>query len=208
MIQLPEFYLVMDTETLGLDPRIHQISEFAGVLLEASSLREVSCYQSYIRPESPVFWEKGALKTTGISIDKLYTEGKPSLCVWSGMMKWLNGECNDTFHIQTVTMNKVFDMPRIQNELLKHGFDQPWNYGHKWDLMDMARAYAIDSYGYSLEAMLEYFGVPRVGAHGALADARMTAEVFRRFQAIRDRIQDIMKLGPMEAYLNKCRGLA
>jgi len=104
-------------------------------------------------------------------------------------------------------MNKVFDMPRIINELATYGYEQPWNFSGKWDIMDMARDYGIDSDGYSLENFCDYFGISTIGAHGALPDARMTAECFRRFEAIRQRVIDVMQLPPMQRYLNNVRGL-
>ena len=43
-------YLVMDTETGGLDPAQNPITSFAAVVLDFNTLKEVDRWETYVKP--------------------------------------------------------------------------------------------------------------------------------------------------------------
>lgn len=181
----PKFYLIFDLETMGLNPDYHQIAEFGGVLINGETLEEVSTHQSYVLPRPPVLFTSEAFGVNGLSIDKLYKEGKPMLEVITQINSWLGGYAKSNFDIHMVCNNKTFDIPRIEKEYNRFGIQFPCHYANKWDIKDQARDLGLPLNNISLASLTEYFGIPYINAHGALADSLMTTDVFRRLEILR-----------------------
>lgn len=181
----PKFYLIFDLETLGLNPDYHQWVEFGGVLLDGETLAEVSTFQSYVTPRPPVLFEKQALDINGLTINKLYAEGKSMFDVIVGINQWLGNFAKSNFDIHMVCNNKTFDIPRLEKEYNRFGLQFPCHYSNKWDVKDTARDLGLPLDKISLASLCEYFSIPYVNAHGALQDSLMTAEVFRRLEVLR-----------------------
>lgn len=185
----PKFYLIYDLETLGLNPDYHQWVEFGGVLIDGETLEEVSVFQSYIQPRPPVLFEKQALDINGLSIEKLYVEGRPMFDVINAINKWLGTFAKSNFDIHMVCNNKTFDIPRLEKEYNRFGLPFPCHYSNKWDVKDQARDLGLPLEKISLQTLCEFFGIPYENAHGALNDSLMTAEVFRRLEVLRRYIE-------------------
>lgn len=181
----PKFYFIYDLETLGLNPDYHQWVEIGGVLIEGDTLQEVSTFQSYIQPRPPVLFEKQALDVNGLTIEKLYVEGKPMFEVILALNAWMKAFANSNFDVHMVCNNKVFDIPRLEKEYNRFGLQFPCHYSNKWDVKDQARDLGLPLEKISLASLTEFFGIPYVNAHGALPDALMTTEVFRRLEVLR-----------------------
>jgi len=76
--------IILDFETGGLTPTKNPITEIAALAIHPTTLEEVGRYQSYVKPTSyPKFpldtepvYEKAALDSTGLSLQKLESEGQ------------------------------------------------------------------------------------------------------------------------------------
>ena len=51
-------YLVMDTETGGLDPAQNPITSFAAVVLDFNTLKEVDRWETYVKPNNERIYPK------------------------------------------------------------------------------------------------------------------------------------------------------
>jgi DNA polymerase III epsilon subunit-like protein len=179
-------YFVIDLETLGLNRERHQIAEFGGVLL-GPDYREIGSYQSYFYPRAPVDFEKSALKVNNLSIEFLYDNGKSGLDVCRNIIEFLDAYSTTTARdISVVCMNKIFDITRLEREFEHWGLTMPVAYANKWDIREMVRHFNLMSAeNINLDGICSLFNIDRSGAHGALPDARHTAQAFRCLEAIR-----------------------
>ena len=69
MIQ--SFYKIYDTETGGLDPQKNPITQFACIILDYKTLKEVDRFETFIRPYNDLVIEKIALEHTMVTMSDI-----------------------------------------------------------------------------------------------------------------------------------------
>ncbi|MFU2367152.1 MAG: 3'-5' exonuclease, partial [Enterobacteriaceae bacterium] len=61
-------YLVMDTETGGLDPAQNPITSFAAVVLDFNTLKEVDRWETYVKPYNDLQITKESIQKTMVNM--------------------------------------------------------------------------------------------------------------------------------------------
>ena len=164
-------YLVLDTETTGLEPRQgHKIIEIGCVEVIERRLTGNN-YQQYLNPEREI--DEGALEVHGISLAEL--EDKPTF-----------EQIADDFlaHIRGATLvihNAAFDVGFLNHELglLDRGLGTIADYCEVEDTLLMARKMHPGQRN-SLDALCQRYFISNEHRtlHGALLDSEILAEVY------------------------------
>ena len=166
-------YLVMDTETTGLEPRQgHKIIEIGCVEVVERKLTGNN-YQQYLNPEREI--DEGALEVHGIELADLVD--KPTF-----------GQIADDFleYIRGATLvihNAAFDVGFLNHELalLERELGSIADYCEVEDTLLMARKMHPGQRN-SLDALCQRYFISNEHRtlHGALLDSEILAEVFLR----------------------------
>ncbi len=164
-------YLVLDTETTGLEPRQgHKIIEIGCVELIERDLTGNN-YQQFLNPERAI--DEGALEVHGISLSTL--EDKPTFA-----------QVADDFlaYIRDATLvihNAAFDVGFLNHELglLERGLGSIADYCEVIDTLLMARELHPGQRN-SLDALCQRYFISNEHRtlHGALLDSEILAEVY------------------------------
>ena len=175
----------VDTETTGLDARIHEIIEIAVVRVR----------QDWSDGEKPVFtivdeWSVKAQPENISSADSasLRINGY-TVTGWEGATTIKNAL--DEFSEKTdgaimVAHNVAFDTGFIDTNFAKYGIPNKMHF-HRLDTVSMAYAVLHDTPDvarYSLAELCKHFGIVNESAHSALSDARADFELFKKLMAL------------------------
>lgn len=171
----------VDVETTGTDPFKHEIIEIAGIIARqvpqpdrGAKLEIIEEFEYKIKPENLEVAEPQALRINGYSdADWLFA---PSL---KEVMNALSPKLKDTV---IVGQNVHFDWNFVNQGFLKSGLPNPMHY-HKIDIMPIffARTYHDPKVQwFNLGSITEYFGLKNDKAHTALADIRVTYEIYKK----------------------------
>ncbi len=164
-------YLVLDTETTGLEPRQgHKIIEIGCVELVERSLTGNN-YQQFLNPEREI--DEGALEVHGISLADL--EDKPTFAqVVDDFLAYIDGAT-------LVIHNAAFDLGFLDHELglLERGLGSIADYCEVVDTLLMARKMHPGQRN-SLDALCQRYFISNEHRtlHGALLDSEILAEVY------------------------------
>jgi DNA polymerase-3 subunit epsilon len=164
-------YLVLDTETTGLEPRQgHKIIEIGCVELIERRLTGNN-YQQYLNPEREI--DEGALEVHGISLSDL--EDKPTFAqVADDFLAYIRGAT-------LVIHNAAFDVGFLNHELglLERGPGSIADYCEVIDTLLMARELHPGQRN-SLDALCQRYFISNEHRtlHGALLDSEILAEVY------------------------------
>jgi DNA polymerase III alpha subunit (gram-positive type) len=127
------FYCVHDCETGGLDYTKNPITQYAYVILDPFTLKEVDRYETFVKPYDDLVIEKQALEHTmvsmsdiknGITRKKLYETLKTIYTNYQA-----KGKYKDANRIVSVGHNVPFDHGFIEYVFQSQG-DSMWNYFH------------------------------------------------------------------------------
>ena len=166
-------YLVLDTETTGLEPKQgHKIIEIGCVELIERSLTGNN-YQQYLNPEREI--DEGALEVHGIELAEL--EDKPTFSqIADDFLEYIRGAT-------LVIHNAAFDVGFLNHELalLDRGLGSIEDYCQVEDTLLMARKMHPGQRN-SLDALCQRYFISNEHRtlHGALLDSEILAEVFLR----------------------------
>jgi DNA polymerase-3 subunit epsilon len=164
-------YLVLDTETTGLEPRQgHKIIEIGCVELIERRLTGQN-YQQFLNPERDI--DEGALEVHGISRSDL--EGKPTFAqIANDFLDYIRGAT-------LIIHNAAFDVGFLNNELglLDRGLGSIADYCSVVDTLLMAREMHPGQRN-SLDALCQRYFISNEHRtlHGALLDSEILAEVY------------------------------
>lgn len=204
----PDQYIVIDTETTGLDPEHADIIELAAIPLDSQlEPREgVKPYHTFIkpRPHHPVSPE--AIKVNGHTwaLDSSHEVYKAALHyddAWEHFFTWLKEHYAKPSWIITVGWNISFDEnflrylhahPDVPGRSGTQAYvkkEWPFHY-HKIDLIGVCRYLDLRAgrtrRSYKLEKMAEHFFGPIADfhMHTALGDADMSIKVLRQMEEL------------------------
>lgn len=156
--------VALDTETTGMSPAAGAVLvEVASVALENGS--PGATWSSLVRPGRPI--PPDATRVHGIT-DAMVADA-PEPGALAGPLRSACGELPIVFH------NASFDLPFLQDLMLKSGQSPLWN--PVVDTLGLARD-LFGGGGNSLEPLALRLGIRPVDAHRALGDALTTARVF------------------------------
>jgi len=164
-------YLVLDTETTGLEPRQgHKVIEIGCVELIERHLTGNN-YQQFLNPEREI--DEGALEVHGISLADL--EDKPTFTqIADDFLAYIKGAT-------LIIHNAAFDVGFLNHELglLERGLGSIEDYCEVIDTLLMARKMHPGQRN-SLDALCQRYFISNEHRtlHGALLDSEILAEVY------------------------------
>lgn len=160
---LPPRFVILDTETTGLEPeRGHTMVEVAAQRIEAR--RVVDQFVSFVRP-GPVL-DPGAFAANGITMDML-TGAPDAGDVVPKLMEFLGRDALVGHYL-------AFDLGFLNAHLAK--LNRPRVANPTFDTVDLARRLLILP-SYALQNIATFLKVERSVTHRALADVETTREV-------------------------------
>ena len=160
--------VVIDTETTGLNVQKDQIIEIAGVKIEENSVTKGSEFESFVLPDQPI--SAASSKIHGIT-DKDVAKAPPFSEVLPSFRDWIDERLWVGFSIDFDTA--IFEAEHNRIDL---GFTPP----RVLDVRDLVEWLRPNLPDYALETVAGWLDVRVNNRHRALADAKMTAEVFIR----------------------------
>lgn len=178
--------LYFDTETTGIDPKVNEIVQFAAIVeIDGNVVEEVNwrC--------QPTNWEAinpDALKTTGLTLEKLREFGPPQ-----EMMKNIRSlfdrhidKFNKADKFYPAGHNVQFDLDFLQAFWKKHGDTYGTGSYQNWRCLDsriLANFFImrgkLDVPDVKLSTLCEKFGIA-IQAHDAMSDIHATRELVRK----------------------------
>lgn len=172
-------YIVIDTETTGLDPIRHALLSVGAVALDPETLETISEFSGYCYPREGSEWTAEAERVNGISRESLeYEDSEEALMV--GLLAWIGKN-----RIVAVGWNVAFDLGFLCGGLERMGRHRECPLCREpVDARDMWHAAydrgALTTRPKRLDDALALIERPRSGsAHNAIEDARLTADVWR-----------------------------
>lgn len=171
----------IDTETTGLNPDIHEVTEFACIIARqierpgrGPMLEIIEEFEIKIKPEHLERAEEQALRISGYNdTDWLFAIDQKK--AWEHISKKVAG-CNMVSH------NITFDHGFVTKSMERHGVENTFHF-HKIDTISMAFARLYDvpaAQKFSLRALCELYKVENTKAHTAMADTRALFEVYKK----------------------------
>lgn len=181
-------YIVHDCETGGLDENKNPITQYAAVVLDYKTLKEVDRWETFVQPYEDLKIEQGALNATmvtmsdvnsGITVQEFI---KTATTFWEGHRA--RTRTRDMGRLVSVGHNVTFDhrfleyAVNIQNKTIWEYFQN--NFVDTFVLAKMTFGLKGDE-KLNLGATCGYTGIDLTDAHGAMNDVEATADLFRYF---------------------------
>ena len=169
-----ERWVVIDTETAGLDPDRDPLLAIVGVAVDGDGIRLDDSFEVLVR--SAPAGDAANIVVHGIG-HAAQAAGMNAPAALARFRAWAADSPRVGFHVD-------FDRAVLRNACARAGIpddDAPW-----LDLAPLAAAFAPDAYrrgGRSLDDWLAAFGIECSLRHNAAADALATAELLLRLRA-------------------------
>jgi len=171
----------IDLETTGLDPNKHEIIEIGCIVArqvsqngQGCTLEKIEEFEIRVKPEHLETAEPEALRINGYNeTDWVFA---------SDLAQALKTLSDKTEGAMMIAHNLTFDWSFLEKAFAKTGVLNKMDF-HRIDLLSVAfaRLYhetKVDKF--SLRALTEYFGLTNERAHTALADIRVSFEVYKK----------------------------
>jgi DNA polymerase III epsilon subunit-like protein len=176
--------LVIDVETTGSNPLIHEVVDMGAVLLDGTTLVPIKEFSSLVRPESLAFVNPDSMKIHGLTESQMETAPLAPQ-VASTFSEQLGGD------FTLCGWNICFDAQFLASffrKVGKYDFFERIDY-HKLDLWSLLESLwalgQLNVHPKSFSDVCSHFGLARDRNHRALQDALLSAEVLRRaFQSL------------------------
>lgn len=181
-------YLVHDCETGGLDPKKNPITQYACVVLDYKTLKEIDRFETFVQPYDNLVIEKEALEHTMVTMADIRNgisgENLASLLGEFYSEHQVSGRNKEMGRIVSVGHNVTFDHGFIEYLLRLYGdtmenYFQP-NFIDTLTLAKMTWGLTGDE-KLNLTACCERTNITLTDAHGAMNDVEATADLFRWF---------------------------
>lgn len=157
-------YVVCDTETGGLNPRLNALISVAAIGLD-ENLNEIGRYYTVVKDTEDKLIEEKALEVNGFTVEQIAKEGKDVAKVM-GIMKRLFDGAIPVFH------NGPFDAAFLNLRGL--------HITECIDTLSIAR-YKFSGQSARLGDVTQRFGFSVENAHHSLGDVLMTINILRKF---------------------------
>ncbi|OAA30955.1 DNA polymerase III PolC [Kosmotoga arenicorallina S304] len=175
-------YVVFDLETTGLNPASDEIIEFGAVKLKGKET--IDTFSSLVKPKKEITSE--TFEITGIN-NEMLSEAPALKEVLTSFLKFSEG-CILVAH------NATFDY-RFVRSAIKELFDEDWEAPYI-DTLALSKS-LLKSRSYSLDNVVKHLKLGNFNHHRASEDARVTAEVFKKFMEMVNK-RGIKKLSELE----------
>lgn len=156
--ELPSRYVVLDTETTGLDPATCEILEVAAIRYSEGT--EIDRFHSFVKPSGRV--PSRITSLTGIKTSNVKNAPAPEE-VAAKLSSFIGGEAVAGYNVQ-------FDISFIQTRM---GVSFP---GGAYDVLRLARKTIHGTKNYKLQTLKEFLGL-EISSHNAIADCETTQAV-------------------------------
>lgn len=176
-------FVVFDLETTGGKPPLERITEIGAVRVHDGELTET--FQTLVNPRKPI--PPFVARLTGIT-NKMVRRQPHIEHVLPDFLEFIEG------HV--LIAHDVFQDLRFVDQALLNAYNGVLALP-VIDTLVLAKQHIPPEAGYSLRKAAEYLEVESAGAHRALADALMTAQLFLR---LRERIGDALQQQLLAGY--------
>lgn len=191
-------FVVLDTELTGLDEKTDSIVSVGAVRMTGGSIRAGETFYRLTRPKAAL--TRASVVIHGITPSDVMEEGRIE-DVLADLVEFVGGDV-------IVGHCVSIDMEFIGREMNKHmgkGLDNPaidtlslYGWAKKRGVMPEGGKSGPPDY--RIYAIAGLLGVPVNGAHNALMDAYITAQVFQRFMPLLaqggiTQLDDLLKIG-------------
>jgi len=171
--------LVLDLETTGSDPLVHEVVDLGAVLLDGATLSPIKTFDSLIRPDSLANADPNAMRIHGLTANQL--KDAPSA---PEVMRNFSEQLGNDFTL--CGWNICFDaqfLAFLLRRVGRYDYFEGLDY-HKldlWSLLEFFWAHGnLTIEPKSFSEVCSHFGIERRHNHRALEDALLSAEVLRR----------------------------
>lgn len=185
-------FVAIDTETSGLIPEVHEITQLAAVAL-TSDFEPVTDYPKfniYIQPVCPETIQAKALTKSHLSLEFLMVNGvdnTTALRLWNDWLQGLNAK-----KVVPVAYNWAFDRDFLINFMGRQSYENTFHPRVRDGMSYLSYVSdRLETFEYStgfttfgLEKCCEILGVTNLRAHDALHDCLATAECVRQLLRI------------------------
>jgi DNA polymerase-3 subunit epsilon len=188
-MNLPDRWIVFDTETTGTTPSRDRIVSFGAVAIENSIINPEDSFECVVR----IPYNSSAVVVHGITKEQADREGIEEAEAVERFAKFIGDACLVGHHV-------AFDVIVVNHANVRHGI--PIMSNGAVDLMQLVmamedrklikpRANATD---FSLDGLLDHFHVGKSGRHTAMGDAFLTAMIFLQLlQTCKRRGPDVLE---------------
>lgn len=159
--------LVLDTETTGLDPLSDQIIQFGAVRITEGKCDFSNTFEALVKPGIPI-------PASSTAIHGITDKDIKRATSFETVAKVL-----DAFHDAPLIIGYSigFDLAMMKAEYDRNGVK--WSPPPSLDVQVLAEVVAPNLPDKSLETLAAWLGIPVEGRHNALADAVMTAKIYK-----------------------------
>lgn len=185
----PIYHAVIDTETTGLDPEVHGITQIGCIVLD-ENLIELDSFNVHPIIEEGLEIGSFAMALTGLTYSGLLTRTKTEREALEDLAKFLDYFTTLSMGMEPVFagFNCAFDLRMLNAAYERHGLPFPYRVDEKKGPTDLLKA-ARDNLkkpaqviNHKLVTVAEFFNYQEgddLGAHNAIGDCRRTAHVWR-----------------------------
>jgi DNA polymerase III alpha subunit (gram-positive type) len=181
-------YIVYDCETGGLDETKNPITQYACVVLDYSTLKEIDRFETFVRPYNNLIIEKDALLHTMVTMSDVRSgisvENFVDVLFEFNKLHQAKSRTKDMARLVPVGHNIVFD-----NRFLNYACDFCGKKYHELVYENYIDTFPLSKMMWgikgdeklNLTACSERAKIKLTDAHGAMNDVESTADLFRFF---------------------------
>lgn len=182
-------YIVFDCETGGLDETKNPITQYAAVILDGKTLKEIDRWETYVKPYADLVIEKESLERTMVSMSDINQGLNIKNFISTATKFWeshrISSKKKEIGRLIPVGHNIPFDI-RFLNfalSLQKENSIDFWMYPNFIDTFPLAKlAFGINGdEKINLGSSCEKAKIKLTDAHGAMNDVEATADLLRWF---------------------------
>jgi hypothetical protein len=204
----PSDLVVLGFKALAPTPAQGEAIQLGAVRLDRRTLKETASYSSLIRPSHPEAVEAKALRGSGIDPEELRAAPAPEEVMAAFEKEIFSGgeAISRARHRMIIALSEACAGTALLGALLERSGHDRGRYGER--TLDIATL-CLNAQGVmglrmpggslDLDAQLAAFGLPRPAVRDALEEARLEAEVIRRYQQLgveRQRAYEVAALDP------------
>lgn len=179
-------FVAFDLETTGLQPVMHRAIELSAVKFTLSG-RILGEFDELINPGIPI--PEASSRVHGICEEDL--RNKPlAPVILEGFKEFLREPGCDVI---LLAHNSEFDVTFLGSEYILSGMEYPTN--EIWDTLPISRALVPRIMNHKLTTLVHHFDIRADGAHRALIDSYYVCQIFQKFCAMVEELEDLKNLG-------------
>lgn len=180
-------YIVFDCETGGLDETKNPITQYAAVILDGKTLKEIDRFETFIKPYGDLVIEKQAIEHTMVTMSDVNSGMKLKDFIAAVTAWWeshrTKTKVKEMGRLIPVGHNVTFDLRFINYALALEGkpTTEEWMYPNLIDTFSLGKMTwgLTGEEKLNLGACCERAKIRLTDAHGAMNDVEATAELFR-----------------------------